>query len=240
MIPKFLEGGAYGVLNDLVSILHDNDGYAQPNRFEVIIIPPSKINISKGNQNWLSGIMQTQSSSTTLRQLSLRASTISLPGRTLTTSTEGNVYGPNREIVEGVTYADEITISFQASNDLKERVFFETWQKLAYDELTWNIGYYYDYIGEIEIYLLDKQDQKRYGVKLHEAFPKTIDPNELSYGSENELMLTPVSFTFRYWTSLDQSQNPGVNIFDKITETVVNTAERNITRNIPSVMNKLF
>ena len=41
MIPKFLEGGAYGVLNDVLSILHADDGYAQPNRYEVIINPPS-------------------------------------------------------------------------------------------------------------------------------------------------------------------------------------------------------
>jgi hypothetical protein len=52
-------------------------------------------------------------------------------------------------------------------------------------------------------------------------------------------MLTPVSFSFRYWTSLDQNQNPGTNIFDRVLETAVNTAERNITRNIPRILNRL-
>ena len=241
-IPNFLEGGAYGLLNDVLSMFHSNDGYAQPNRYEVIILPPSggKLNIGGGNnQNIFASLMQTQSSPNNLRQLSLRASNLTLPGRNLATSEEGNIYGPNREIVEGVTYADDISISFQASNDLKERVFFENWQKLAFNETSWNMGYYWDYVGTIEIYMLDKQDQKRYGIKLWEAFPKTVEANQLAYDTNDTLMLTPVSFTFRYWTSLDQNQNPGGNIFDKMTETVVNVAERNITRNIPRVLNRL-
>ena len=239
-IPKFLEGGAYGILNDILSGFHNNDGYAQPNRYEAIILPPSKLNIGGGNdQNIFAGLLQTQSSPNDLRQLSLRASNVTLPGRNLSTSEEGNIYGPNREIVEGVTYADDISISFQASNDLKERVFFENWQKLAFNETSWNMGYYWDYVGTIEIYMLDKQDQKRYGIKLWEAFPKTVEANQLAYDTNDTLMLTPVSFTFRYWTSLDQNQNPGGNIFDKMTETVVNVAERNITRNIPRVLNRL-
>ena len=239
-IPKFLEGGAYGILNDILSGFHNNDGYAQPNRYEAIILPPSKLNIGGGNdQNIFAGLLQTQSSPNDLRQLSLRASNVTLPGRNLSTSEEGNIYGPNREIVEGVTYADDISISFQASNDLKERVFFENWQKLAFNETSCNIGYYWEYVGTIELYMLDKQDQKRYGIKLWEAFPKTIGTNEMAYDANDQLMLTPISFTFRYWTSLDQNQNPGGNIFDKITETVVNVAERNITRNIPRVLNRL-
>ena len=241
-IPNFLEGGAYGLLNDVLSMFQGNDGYAQPNRYEVIILPPSggKLNIGGGNnQNIFASLMQTQSSSNDLRQLSLRAGNVTLPGRNLATSEEGNIYGPNREIVEGVTYADDISISFQASNDLKERVFFENWQKLAFNETSWNMGYYWDYVGTIEIYMLDRQDQKRYGIKLWEAFPKTIGANELAYDSNDQLMLTPISFTFRYWTSLDQNQNPGGNIFDKMTETVVNVAERNLTRNIPRVLNRL-
>lgn len=241
-IPNFLEGGAYGLLNDVLSMFQGNDGYAQPNRYEVIILPPSggKLNIGGGNnQNIFASLMQTQSSPNNLRQLSLRASNLTLPGRNLATSEEGNIYGPNREIVEGVTYADDISISFQASNDLRERVFFENWQKLAFNETSWNMGYYWDYVGTIEIYMLDKQDQKRYGIKLWEAFPKTVEANQLAYDTNDTLMLTPVSFTFRYWTSLDQNQNPGGNIFDKVTETVVNVAERNITRNIPRVLNRL-
>ena len=233
-IPNFLEGAAFGVLNDILAGYRDNNGFAQPNKYEVLIFPPAKLGGGQ-NQNVFGG-MERQSD---LRKISLRAQNVTLPGRNLATVQESNVYGPDREIVEGVTYADDISMSFQASSGLDERVFFENWQRQAFNEKTWNIGYYLDYIGYIEMYILDKQEQRRYGIKLWEVFPKTIGPNELAYDANDVLMLLPVSFTFRYWTSLDQSQNPKMNVFDRVFDTVVNVAERNISRNIPKVLSRL-
>jgi hypothetical protein len=233
-IPNFLEGAAFGILNDILAGYRDDNGHAQPNRYEVLIFPPAKRG-GGNNTNIFSG-MERQ---TDLRKLSLRAQSVNLPGRNLATSNDTNIYGPEREIVEGVTYAEEISIEFQASSQLSERVFFENWQRQAFNETTWNIGYYNDYVGEIQIFVLDKQDKRRYGIKLWEVFPKTIGPSALAYDANDQLMLTPVSFSFRYWTSLDQNQNPGTNIFDRVLETVVNTAERNLTRNIPRILNRL-
>ena len=233
-IPNFLEGAAFGVLNDILAGFRSNEGYAQPNKYEVLIFPPAKLGGGQ-NQNIFGG-MERQSD---LRKISLRAQNVTLPGRNLATVQEGNVYGPDREIVEGVTYADDISMSFQASSGLDERIFFENWQRLTFNEKTWNIGYYRDYTGHIEMYILDKQNQRRYGIKLWEVFPKTIGANELAYDSNDQLMLLPVSFTFRYWTSLDQNQNPDINIFDRVFDTAVNVAERNISRNIPKVLSRL-
>ena len=42
-VPSFLEAGAYAVLNDVLSIMRTNEGYAQPNRYEVLILPPPKL-----------------------------------------------------------------------------------------------------------------------------------------------------------------------------------------------------
>ena len=136
-------------------------------------------------------------------------------------------------------FADDISMQFQASSGLDERVYFENWQRQAFNEKTWNIGYYLDYIGHVEMYVLDKQEQRRYGIKLWEVFPKTIGASELAYDSNDQLMLLPVSFTFRYWRSLDLNQNPQINVFDRVFDTVVNTAEREISRNIPRVLNRL-
>ena len=233
-IPNFLEGAAFGVLNDILAGYRDNNGFAQPNKYEVLIFPPAKLGGGQ-NQNVFGG-MERQSD---LRKISLRAQNVTLPGRNLSTTQESNIYGPDREIVEGVTYADDISMSFQASSGLDERLFFENWQRQAFNEKTWNIGYYNDYIGHVEMYVLDKQEQRRYGIKLWEVFPKTIGASELSYDANDQLMLTPVSFTFRYWTSLDQSQNPKIGIFDRVFDTVVNVAERNISRNIPKVLSRL-
>ena len=237
-IPKFLEGGAFAVLNDVLSGFHDDNGYAQPNRYEVLILPPAKL--GGGNQTNIFSGMERQSDT---RSISLRAQSVTLPGRNLATANDTNIYGPAREVVEGVTYAEDIAIEFQASSDLSERAFFEDWQRQAFDENTWNIGYYKDYIGSIEIFVLDKQDKKRFGIKLWEVFPKTIGSNPLAYGTNDDIMLIPVSFSFRYWTSLDLNRNPGgpgADVFNRVLDTVLNTAERNISRNIPRALNRLL
>ena len=49
--------------------------------------------------------------------------------------------------------------------------------------ITWSLGYYDNYVGSIDIYQLDEQDNRRYGVKLVECFPKSIEP-ELRYADK--------------------------------------------------------
>ena len=233
-VPNFIEGTAYAVLNDILSSYHNNNGYAQPNKFDVVITPPAKVG-GGGNENVFSGMDRKSD----IRDISMRCESVQLPGRNLSTSADSNIYGPTRDIVEGVTYAEDLTMVFQASSGLDERVFFENWQRQAFDEKTWNIGYYNDYIGTIDTYLLDKQNQRRYGLRIHEAFPKTITATDLNYGTNNEIIKISVSFSFRYWTPLNINQQ-GPNIFNKILETVVNSAERNLIRNQPRILNKLF
>ena len=187
---NFVEPNAYQTLENASAEIRQHS-YAAPNRFEVRITTPAGIGLAE-----------------TARRISLRCETINLPGRNLTTSPDNLTYGPTREVVDGITYAEDITITFNASSGLEERIFFEKWQELAFDRKTWNLGYYEDYIGEIDIYLLDRKNKKRYGIKLIEAFPKTIGPTQLSQAANNEIIKTTVSFAFRYWETLDIERQP--------------------------------
>ena len=218
-LARFLEGTAFGVLNDILSTFHSEDGYAVPNRFEVLITRPK----GSASEN---------------RQVSMRCESVNLPGRNLNSTTDSNIYGPTREIVNGVTYAEDITMTFQASSGLEERVFFEEWQALAFDERSWNVGYYNDYISTVDIYILDRQDNRRFGLKLHEAFPKTINATDLSQSANNELVKIVVTFSFRYWTTLDiNRQRPSLT--DKIFDTITTGVERQISSNLPKVLTRL-
>jgi len=217
-LAKFLEGTAFGLLNDFLSTFHSDDGYALPNRFEVIITRPD----ASAKEN---------------RKVSLRCESINLPGRNLNTLTN-TIYGPSREIVDGVTYAEDITMTFQASSGLEERVFFEEWQALAFDERSWNVKYYDDYVSDVDIYVLDKQDTQRFGIRLKEAFPKTINATDLSQSANNEIIKTSVNFSFRYWETLDELRKPQ-SLTDKMLDTVVNSVERNIAANLPQVLSRV-
>ena len=237
---NFFEGTAIGVLNNIISAFHSNEGYAQPNRYEVNLFPPSSGKIGAGSSllNAAASVIGQSPQGGDARGVGLRCESVTLPGINLATAQDTNVYGPTRDIVEGVTYAEEVAMSFQASSDLEERVFFENWQRAAYNPQTWNVGYYKDYVGFVDIYLLDKQDQRRYGLKLWDAFPKSINGTDLSYGSQNENIKIGVNMSFRYWTPLDQNQS-GPNIMNNIIDTVANGVQRQILSNVPKVLRRL-
>ena len=130
-------------------------------------------------------------------------------------------------------------MTFVASAGLEERVFFEEWQELAFNKQTWNIGYYNDYVSTVEIYMLNRQDERRYGIKLIEAFPKTIGGTDLSQATSSEIIRTSVTFSFRYWETLDTQRQPP-SLTNKIFDTVVNTVTRNIEANLPKVLTRLL
>ena len=238
-LAKFLEGGAFGVLNDILSTFHSEDGYAVPNRFECLILPPVNITFVDGgafesnvsySDPWLTG--------NDARAVSLRCESTTIPGRNLASVSDTNIYGPEREIVNGVTYAGDVEMMYQASSGLEERVFFEKWQQTAFNEETWDVAYHNSFVSEVQIYLLDKQDQRRYGIRLHEAYPRTIGAVALNQAPSSEIIKIPITFSFRWWENLNEElKSP--NLKEKIFSTVINTVERNITRNIPKILTRL-
>ena len=137
-LAKFLEGGAFGVLNDILSTFHSDDGYAVPNRFECLILPPT----SGANSSFASGPLDGDP-----RAVSMRCESTTMPGRNLSAVEDTNIYGPAREIVSGVNYSGDVEMLFQASSGLQERVFFEEWQKKAFNEETWDVGYHQGAVG---------------------------------------------------------------------------------------------
>jgi hypothetical protein len=216
-LANFVESTAFGVINNFLSEFHSDNGYALPSRYEVIITSPAA-----GNA----------------RKISLRCESVDLPGRALNTTTDSNMYGIAPEIVDGITFGGTLTMTFQASSDLEERVFFESWQEMAWNKGTWNVGYYKDYIKEIEIYVLDINNTRRYGIKLMECFPKEIGASALSYTQATDIIKTSVTMQYKYWETLDINNQPP-NLMEKVLDTVITGAERSINANIPKVLSRL-
>ena len=118
MEPSFIESKGTNNLAKAIASLNGENSYSVPNRFEVLILPPGK------GKRW------------NAQEVSLRCESILLPGRNLNTLTDGMPYGPTREIVDGVTYAEDITMTFVASGGLEERIFLEEWQEIAFNKKT--------------------------------------------------------------------------------------------------------
>ena len=199
---QFEEPRSINDISDFFAEFRTNESHAQPNQYEVLISPPMKP--APGPQNpskrFISQVLGDA------RAIQLRCESVTLPGRNLSSTPDTNIHGPLREVVNNVNYDDSVAMVFQASADLRERVFFEKWQYTAFNPNTWNVGYYDDYIGRVDIYLLDRHNQRKYGLRLEECFPKSIGPTELSYATTNEIIMLPITMNFRYWTTLDITQ----------------------------------
>ena len=174
----------------------------------------------------------------TVRATGLKCESISFPGRSMDTSEDTNIYGPSRKIVNGFTFAD-VSAIFQCSSDMKEKKYFETWQRLSFNPQTFAIGYYKDYVGSVDIHALDEQNNKRYGVKLIEAFPVSINEQALSYAVGASYQTVGINFQYRYWQNLTDEANLPKPLLDRIAESAINTVTRRITANIPSVLRRL-
>ena len=162
-------------------------GVARTNLFEVRINPP----------------IPTSRTIRMSRSLTLRAESAVMPGINLATAQDVNIYGPVRDVVEGVNYADEIAITFLETRDHEIRKYFTELMEFAYDPHTWNLKYYNDYAtGDVQIFQLNNQQEVTYGVKLWEAYPKNFGPIQYSSASTNEVVKLTVNFNFRYWTDI--------------------------------------
>ena len=230
---------AYGTLSEILGLGNSTDGMSRKNRYEVTLYPPTGARGSRGNTtNVFSKIMGDLLGDGTVRATGLRCESISMPGRNMDSTPDTNISGPEREIVTGYSFGD-INAVFQCSSDMREKKYWETWQRLTYNPKTFDIGYYKDYVGTVDIHTLDEQEKRRYGVRLVEAWPKTIGPQQLAYNDNNTYQTVDITIAYRYWINLTDESSEPRSLGSRIAERAVNTVTRRITSQIPSVIRRL-
>ena len=233
-----LGGAVFGGLNAILQHNASRDGYSKANRYEVVIGLPSGTNNAEAGESAQSGNLISQLHGETARRISFRCDSISLPGRNLRTQMNGNIYGPPHDVVQGQTFA-EVAASFYAGSDLAERYFFEEWQKVSYNPDTYNINYYKEYVGAVEIYTLNEQGERTYGVRLEEAFPTTVDAIALGHASNNTINKVNVSFKYRYWRNI-ATEPKKANLESTLQDILKDAVIRNVQSQIPAVLRRLF
>jgi len=140
----------------------------------------------------------------------LRVETCSLPGRKIETQAWSE-YGMTRNLPTGVVSDDggELTMTFICDSSFADRFFLEAWQSTIFggegDIDTGNsihpiFKYYYDYVGELTINSLRKDDKKSLQYTIHEAYPVSFEKMEFSTES-SEILKFSVTFNFRTWES---------------------------------------
>lgn len=200
--PPYPEQGTHSTLSNFLASIRRSDGVALANRYDVVLVPPD---VGRGGTTSKNPLFKSINDVSTdeIRETSMRCESLTLPGRNLVTFDDSTIYGPQRTVVSGAGFDDTVEMIFLASPDMRERVFFEKWQHAAFDQDTWNVSFYKDYIGTIEIYILNINEDRMYGVKLEECYPKTVAATQLSYSVTNEAVKLTVSMNFRYWKQIE-------------------------------------
>tara|TARA_B100000902_G_scaffold330550_1_gene327558 strand:+ start:94 stop:1065 length:972 start_codon:yes stop_codon:yes gene_type:complete len=146
------------------------------------------------------------------RRVRAFCSAIQMPDREIITK-EVKHNGPARKVAYDFKSGD-ISATFYADKFMRERSYFELWQKAAFSTANFNYNFYNDYVTPLNIFQLgqfasrQERDDVTYGVQLLDAFPKTI--SAVDYSAEaNSVQTFTVTFTFRYWVNyfIDQQGN---------------------------------
>ena len=163
------------------------------------------------------------------RQINIHCDSVSMPGKDLQTQTVQYGSAPEQDLVTGHGYGGQINASFYADSFLRERHFFEMWQKMAVNHTTHKAKYYDDYVGKMQIYQLasdNLQDQPSYGIEATEVYPLTISAVEYNYGSANAIVKINIGFNYRRWWNMMDSSITGMD-FANSTQTIPDQVEQN-------------
>ena len=229
-------GDTQSVMGRFMGYVHEGEGFSKANRFMIDFILPEGVDVSTVEVNNEAGAGDLQDhvapsipfleeikGSTTQGELrksgvsrGIRAmcENIEMPGRNIDTK-EFQTYGPSRNIPIGHSFAGTITATFYADKYLRQRTFFEMWQKAVVNTKSNNMNFYNEYTGGLRIYQLGAfdgegdRDRISYGVELMEVYPKTIAAVPFNAGPVSDVQKVTVEFAYHKWAnmSIDQIGN---------------------------------
>ena len=167
------------------SSMISSDGLASPNKFEVQFrsIPGA----TNGSE---------------LKQLSLMCDQVSLAGRDVQAVLDLQ-YGIRRQVVYNAPAYTPLSLSFLCTDKMKEKIILDAWNdKCVSITNGFNVAYYNDYIGEMDVYVLDRSGKTRtYHMHYHEVYPKTVTAVELNHGTTNATLRVTAELQYAFWTT---------------------------------------
>jgi len=220
-----------GAIDSFRAAMGKAKGFARPSKFAVRINPPNTFRSVPGytangeeifteNTEFLKARRALMEMNNSARgQINLFCSSIEMPGHDLQTQQQQHGSAPVRDMVQAHGFEGMINATFYLSEDLKERHFFEQWQRMAVNIESHKANFYDDYIGSMEIFqlsngldsglpfptIIDKiidVDMAEYGVRASEVYPATISGIEYSYDNGNQIATMAVGFNYREWRNL--------------------------------------
>jgi len=239
--PRLRRPGNYreNTIGRFRALMGKAEGYARPARFAIQINLPTNLSNLVNDANAAAGspdgtseeadkaidragqasgkeLGMQQMISQIGSQVNMHCDTISMPAHDLQ-SEEHLQYGIPSQIVTGHGFTGTIGASFYADKYLRERHFFEAWQKMAVGMRDHRVGYLKDYAGTINIYQLGSHDDggggrdvPTYGIRATECYPESVTAIEYNYASASQIVKINVSFQYKQWYNLTTDSIGGV------------------------------
>ena len=185
-------------IEELKGLINRKSGLAHQNRFSVQVTPPKTVAVNASDFNIL-------------------CENCTLPGRQITTLDyqllRQSIKVPNGYINE------EVTFTFLLTNDFYVKKIFDSWSTAVINFDNYRANYLEDYKGTIQIYQLDKHENKVYGVELVNAFPTSLNGIVLDNNSENTVQRFAVSIAYEDFFVLPLNYEPATdeNLLKQIT-----------------------
>ena len=163
-------------------------GLASPNKFEVWFTSVPTAALAGGGS---------------ASDLNLMCEGVPLAGRNVQSLLDRQ-YGLNREIAyNGPTYTP-LSLTFLCTSNYIEKRIFDRWNNLCVDvSKGFDVAYYQDYIGEMQVNALDVTGRKAFYMTYRECWPKTVAAIELNQGTQNAAVKMTVEMTYAYWETTD-------------------------------------
>jgi len=162
-------------------------GLASPNKFEVIFTHIPGQNEREKRE-----------------QLSIMCDQCSLAGRDVQAVLDLQ-FGIRRQVVYNAPSYTPLSLSFICTDNMNEKRILDKWNnKCVSTTGNFHVAYYNDYIGHLDVFVLDRSGKKRtYHMHYHEVYPKTVTAVELNHGTTNAALRVTAEIQYAYWSTGD-------------------------------------
>lgn len=82
---------------------------------------------------------------------------------------------------------------------MKQRHFFDIWQTSVVNINDNSLNFFVEYTQDIDIWQLDRNNKKTYGVRLYAAWPVAIGEVSYNYAQNNAVTEITVTMEYKLW-----------------------------------------
>lgn len=169
----------------------------------------------------------------TSRNLTFRCESTELPSRTFSTAEQKFGANPSEKHPYQSNYND-ITMTFIVSDDMSEKIFFDSWMELINPTYKFDFKYKSDYISTLQVNQYDVTNQLSYSINLFEAFPISVNQLDLDWSNQGQHKLSVV-FAYTYWQN-NSIESLGTTILQSIIGDITSAAGGlNSSTTIPNI-----